>query len=88
MPFAFTEQGIAMLSGVLKSDVDVQMFNAQYKNSLSVKESERFHDHYFIIDCKTLVHIGASLNYFGKKCFACSTFAPIDIPEMLAKLQM
>lgn len=37
---------------------------------------------------KTLVHIGASLNYFGKKCFACSTFDPIDIPEMLAKLQM
>ena len=53
-----------------------------------VKESERFHDRYFIIDRKTLVHIGASLNYFGKKCFACSTFDPIDIPEMLAKLQM
>ena len=72
----------------LLPDVDVQMFNAQYKNSLSVKESERFHDRYFIIDRKTLVHIGASLNYFGKKCFACSTFDPIDIPEMLAKLQM
>ena len=72
----------------LLPDVDVQMFNAQYRNSLSVKESERFHDRYFIIDRKTLVHIGASLNYFGKKCFACSTFDPIDIPEMLAKLQM
>ena len=72
----------------LLPDVDVQMFNAQYKNSLSDKESERFHDRYFIIDRKTLVHIGASLNYFGKKCFACSTFAPIDIPEMLTKLQM
>ena len=72
----------------LLPDVDVQMFNAQYKNSLTVKESERFHDRYFIIDRKTLVHIGASLNYFGQKCFACSTFDPIDIPEMLAKLQM
>ena len=72
----------------LLPDVDVQMFNAQYKNSLTVKESERFHDRYFIIDRKALVHIGASLNYFGKKCFACSTFDPIDIPEMLAKLQM
>lgn len=72
----------------LLPDVDVQMFNAQYKNSLTVKESERFHDRYFIIDRKTLVHIGASLNYFGKKCFACSTFDPIDIPEMLTKLQM
>ena len=72
----------------LLPDVDVQMFHAQYKNSLTVKESERFHDRYFIIDRKTLVHIGASLNYFGKKCFACSTFDPIDIPEMLAKLQM
>ena len=72
----------------LLPDVDVRMFNAQYRNSLTVKESERFHDRYFIIDRKTLVHIGASLNYFGKKCFACSTFDPIDIPEMLAKLQI
>ena len=24
----------------------------------------------------------------GRKCFACSTFDPIDIPEMLANLQM
>ena len=72
----------------LLPDVDVQMFNAQYKNSLLIKESERFHDRYFIIDRKTLVHIGASLNYFGKKCFACSSFDPVDIPEMLAKLQM
>ena len=64
------------------------MFNAHYKNSLTVKESERFHDRYFIIDRKTLVPIGTSLNYFGKKCFACSTFASVDIPEMLTKLQV
>ena len=78
----------ASAAAKLLPDVDVRMFNAQYKNSLPVKASGRFHDRYFIIDRKTLVHIGASLNYFGKKCFACSTFDPIDIPEMLAKLEM
>ncbi len=70
----------------LLPDVDVAKFNAQFKNSLAVKESERFHDRYLIIDRKTLVHIGASLNYLGKKCFACTTFDPLNIPELLAKL--
>ena len=70
----------------LLPEVDVRKFNAQYGNTLTVKESEYFHDRYLIIDRKTLVHIGASLNHLGKKCFACTTFDPHNIPEMLAKL--
>ena len=67
-------------------DVDIQRFNAQYANTLTVKESELFHDRFLVIDRKTLIHIGASLNYLGKKCFAVSTFDPLGIPELIAKL--
>ena len=70
----------------LLPDVDVQKFNAQYANTLTVKDSELFHDRFLVIDRKTLVHVGASLNYLGKKCFAVSTFDPLGIPELVAKL--
>ena len=70
----------------LMQDVDILKFNAQYANSLAVKESELFHDRFLVIDRKTLIHIGASLNYLGKKCFAVSTFDPLGIPELIAKL--
>lgn len=66
--------------------MDIQKFNAQYANSLTVKECELFHDRFLVIDRKTLIHIGASLNYLGKKCFAVSTFDPLGIPELIAKL--
>ena len=70
----------------LLPDVDIQKFNAQYANLLTVKESELFHDRFLVIDRKTLIHVGASLNYLGKKCFAVSTFDPLGIPELIAKL--
>ena len=70
----------------LLPDVDVQKFNAQYANTLTVKDSELFHDRFLVIDRKALVHVGASLNYLGKKCFAVSTFDPLGIPELVAKL--
>ena len=70
----------------LLPDVDIQKFNAQYANSLIAKESEIFHDRFLVIDRKTLIHVGASLNYLGKKCFAVSTFDPLGIPELIAKL--
>ena len=131
MPYAFTEQGIAMLSAVLKSatavavsirimDVFVAMrralatlapllsrieaterrqlrqedaqarneerFNAQYGGSLTVKVSDRFHDRFLIIDGATLIHVGASLNHLGRKCFAFSSLDKSNIPDILAKL--
>lgn len=70
----------------LLPELDVQKFNAQYADSLEVKDSDLFHDRFLIIDRKRLIHIGASLNYLGKKCFAASTFDPRSIPEMLKKL--
>ena len=131
MPYAFTEQGIAMLSAVLKSatavavsirimDVFVAMrralatlapllsrieaterrqlrqedaqarneerFNAQYGDSLTVRVSDRFHDRFLIIDGATLIHVGASLNHLGRKCFAFSSLDKSNIPDILAKL--
>ena len=47
----------------------MKKFNAQYGNSLTVKESEKFHDRFLIIDKTTLIHVGASFNHLGKKCF-------------------
>ena len=58
LPYAFTEQGVAMLSAVLRSEtavkVSIQIINA------------------FIIDDKEVFHFGASLKDLGKKWFAFS----------------
>ena len=70
----------------LLHDVDVNQFNAQYGNTLTVKVSDRFHDRFLIIDKTTLIHLGASLNHLGKKCFAFSSLDKSNIPDILAKL--
>ena len=66
--------------------VDVARFNAQYNNTLTVKESVKFHDRFLIIDKSTLIHVGASLNHLGKKCFAFSSLDKSNIPDILAKI--
>ena len=67
-------------------EVDVAQFNAQYGDTLTVKESDKFHDRFLIIDKSTLVHVGASLNHLGKKCFAFSSLDKSNIPDILSKL--
>ncbi len=67
-------------------EVDVAQFNAQYGDTLTVKESDKFHDRFLIIDRSTLVHVGASLNHLGKKCFAFSSLDKSNIPDILSKL--
>ena len=66
--------------------VDVARFNAQYGNSLTVKVSDTFHDRFLIIDRSMLIHVGASLNHLGKKCFAFASLDKSNIPDILAKL--
>ena len=70
----------------LLHDVDVAQFNAQYANSLTVKVSDKFHDRFLIIDKTILIHVGASLNHLGKKCFAFSSLDKSNIPDVLAKI--
>ena len=84
-------QGVAVLAvknsrNKLLHAVDVAKFNAQYANSLTVKTSDKFHDRFLIIDKTTLIHVGASLNYLGKKCFAFSSLDKSNIPDILAKM--
>ena len=64
----------------------VDRFNAQYESSLTVLDTDRFHDRFFILDRTSLIHIGMSLNHLGKKCFGFSTFDKANIPEFLARL--
>ena len=45
-----------------------------------------FHDRVLVIDKTTLIHIGASLNHLGKKCFAFSSLDKSNIPDILAKI--
>ena len=66
--------------------VDVAQFNAQYGNTLTVKESTKFHDRFLIIDKTTLIHVGASFNHLGKKCFAFASMDKSNIPDILAKI--
>ena len=66
--------------------VDVAQFNAQYNNTLTIKVSTKFHDRFLIIDKSTLIHVGASLNHLGKKCFAFSSLDKSNIPDILAKM--
>ena len=65
---------------------DVAAFNAQYGNSLTVKTSDKFHDRFLIIDQNVLIHVGASLNFLGKRCFAFSSLDKSNIPDILAKI--
>lgn len=66
--------------------VDVAKFNAQYGNTLTVKESTVFHDRFLIIDKSILIHVGASLNFLGKRCFAFASLDKSNIPDILAKI--
>ena len=70
----------------LLHDVDIAQFNTQYANSLAVKVSDRFHDRFLVSDKATLIHVGASLNHLGKKCFAFSSLDKSNIPDILAKI--
>ncbi|MBO6280323.1 MAG: virulence RhuM family protein [Bacilli bacterium] len=48
---------------------DIDAFNEQYGN-LEVILDDNFHDRFVIVDRAILYHLGASLNYIGKKVFA------------------
>ena len=70
----------------LLHNVDVARFNAQYGDSLTVKVSDRFHDRFLIVDKTTLIHVGASLNHLGKKCFAFASMDKSNIPDIIARI--
>ena len=65
--------------------LDVEKYNAQYKN-LEIKTSNKYHDRFLIIDNAEVYHLGASLKDLAKKVFA---FSKMDINsfELLGKLK-
>ena len=102
LPYVFTEQGVAAVSAILKSEKAVQVSiqvvrafvqmrkfilnNAQY-SGIEVKLLTNSHDRFLIIDKKTLYHIGASLKDLGKKWFAFSKMDSLT-NDVLEKLEM
>jgi len=76
-PYAFTEQGVAMLSAVLHSSTAVAV-------SIKIMEAKNFnlsHDRFLIIDGKEIYHLGASLKDLGKKWFAFSKMEGLALLE-------
>ena len=59
------------VSGNRITEKESNDFNAQYP-SLEVRETDKFHDRFLIIDRKHLYHIGASIKDSGKKAFEIS----------------
>ena len=68
------------------TSLDVSKFNAQFANTLNVMTSAAFHDRFIIIDKSLLLHVGASLNHIGKKCFAISVLDAANIPAVMARI--
>ena len=44
------------------------------------------YDRFLVIDKTTLIHVGASLNHLGKKCFAFSSLDKSNIPSIMARI--
>jgi len=100
-PYAFTEQGVAMLSGILKSkkavEVNVKIMRAfvEMRRFLSQNfevfekfqkiEFSKSHDRFLITD-KEIYHFGASLKDLGKKWFAFSKLH-LELGVILTRLR-
>lgn len=64
--------------------LDEKKFNAQY-SSITIKEFNKAHDRFLIIDGKDVYHFGASLKDLGKKWFAFSKMDKTAL-ELLDKI--
>ena len=85
MPYAFTENGIAMLSGVLRSPTAIEKFNKQ-NPTLTVKTTGVFHDRFLILDGQELYHFGASLKSLGRQYCAVSKMDAMFIPSIMERI--
>ena len=65
--------------------LDLKKYNAQYK-PIVIKEFDKAHDRFLILDNKEIYHFGASLKDLGKKWFAFSRFN-MEAIDILGKLE-
>jgi len=95
-PYAFTENGVAMLSGVLRSPIAVAVnigimraFTAMrcFVSDLSVAYSDDFHDRFLIIDNAELHGLGSSINRLGRRITSYTTRDPKEIAKLLATIR-
>ena len=70
--YAFTEQGVAMLSSVLRSKIAVETFHLS-------------HDRFLCID-DDVYHIGASIKDLGKKWFGFSKMEILTPNELVERI--
>ena len=70
--YAFTEQGVAMLSSVLRSKIAVETFRLS-------------HDRFLCID-DDVYHIGASIKDLGKKWFGFSKMEILTPDELVERI--
>lgn len=61
---------------------DASSFQRQY-GALDVKLVETFHDRFIVLDAKDFYHVGASLNYAGRKTFGISKIEDTDFQTLL-----
>ena len=101
LPYAFTEQGIAMLSSVLKSQTAVEVnirimrafvsmrrfiaTNAQYP-PVRIERFNKAHDRFLLIDDE-VYHIGASIKDLGKKWFGFTLMRDIPASEIINRIK-
>ena len=65
---------------------DIDSFNKQY-GRLRVEVDDSFHDRFLIVDKADLYHLGASLNYAGRKTFAVTKMnEPVILCSLFEKL--
>ncbi|MBU4024262.1 DNA-binding protein, partial [bacterium] len=65
--------------------LDIEKYNKQY-NNLTIKNSNKFHDRFLILNEKDIYHLGASLKDLGKKVFAFSKM-DIEVLNIMEKLR-
>lgn len=66
------------------SSQDISDFNAQY-GLCTAFVNNRFHDRFLILDDREVYHLGASLNYAGKKAFAITKMEDNEIVETIKR---
>ena len=68
-------------------DNEINDFQAQY-GEVTKRVDDRYHDRYLIIDRKMIYHLGASVNYLGKKLSQISLIEDEDVKEtILSRLE-
>jgi len=85
--YAFAEQGVAMLSAVLKSDIAVFEAFAKRCGHFTKTLCGICHDRFIVVDQKEIFWTGASLKDAGRLTFAAAKMGAEMIPGLLASVR-